>query len=364
MTWGAIAVGGGALLGGLISGGAAKSAASTQAGAAENAQNISEREFNTITQQETPYMQSGYGALSQLDYLLGITPQTGGGQGGTGFNMPGGSGGSQNGYPGPFGAGGLNANGLSAFRGGTPTGYPGANQGSALRPTTGSPAGGFGSLVTPFTTANWQQLSPMYDFDVQQGRQGVLNQDTAGAGALSGSAMKDLINYNQGAANQSFGQAFNQYQTQQGNIFSRLSGIAQLGQSAAANTGQQGTALAGQAAQSATNIGTAQAAGTVGAANAYSGAISSALPWLYAAGGTKSPTADDPSSGFINYSDRRLKSHVTRIGSMASGLPFYSYKIRGKWALGVMADEAEQLFPDAVTTASDGYRQVDYSRIS
>jgi hypothetical protein len=233
----AAGIAGGAIVGGLIQGNAAQSAAQTQAGAAENAQQISLGEFNTITGQEQPFMQGGRNALSALDYGLG----TGGAPGQTGL--------------------------------------------------------GSGSLTAPFTTQNWQQLSPQYNFTKQQGQQGVLNADASQQGALSGSAAKDLINYNQSAANQSFGQAFNQYQTQQGNIFSRLSGIAQLGQNAAANTGYQGTQLAGQQAQSATNIGTALGAGQIGQANAYSGAISSAMPWLYGGGGQTSPAAwsGDPS---------------------------------------------------------------------
>jgi hypothetical protein len=198
----------------------AESAASTQAGAAENAQQISENEFNTITGQEEPFMQAGQAALPSLESGLGI--------------------------------------------GGNPN------------------APGYGSLTAPFTAQNFQQLSPAYNFQLQQGQQGVLNQDASGAGSLSGSALKDLTNYNQAQANTSFNNAFNQYQTQQGNIFSRLSGIAWLGSSAAANLGAQGTTLAGQQAQSAQNIGTAQAAGTVGAANAVSGGLSSSLPWLYA----------------------------------------------------------------------------------
>ena len=232
----AAAIGGAALAGGVIQGQAAQSAAQTQAGAAENAQNISQQEFNTITAQEQPFMQAGKGALSELDYGLGVGPNQ------------------------------------------TPAG--------------GAPGFGYGSLTTPFTTQNWQQLSPQYNFTKQQGQQGVLNSDASQQGSLSGSAAKDLINYNQSAANQSFGQAFNQYQTQQGNIFSRLSGIAQLGQNAAANTGQQGTQLAGQQAQSATNIGTALGAGQIGQANAYSGAISSAMPWLYSANQQPPPSGD------------------------------------------------------------------------
>jgi hypothetical protein len=215
----------GSIAGAAISGSAAKSAANTQAQAAANAQQISQNEFNTITGQEQPFMQGGYGALSALNQGLGI---------------------------------------------GAPN-----NQAGSL---------GYGSLTSPFTVDTFKSMSPAYQFQLQQGQQGVLNQDSSGQGALSGATMKDLIGYNQNYANTSFNNAFNQYQTQNQNIYNRLSGIAQLGQNAASNTGQQGTALAGQAAQSAQNIGSAQAAGTIGAANAASGAIGnlSALPWLYA----------------------------------------------------------------------------------
>lgn len=247
MSWIAAVGIGGSLISGLIGAGASEDAASQQAAAALNAQNISEREFNTITGQESPFMQSGYGAQGQLNYLLGIgTPGT---------QASPGSGRNDSGYTG-------------------------------VAPTaSSSTAGGYGSLLQPFNLSDWQSLSPAYNFQKQQGMQGVLNGSAAGSGALSGSAQKDLIDYNQAQANTSFNSAFNQYQTQQGNIFSRLSGIAQLGQAAAANTGQQGTALAGQAAQSATNIGTAQAGGTIGAANSITGALNSAAPWLAYGGG-------------------------------------------------------------------------------
>src|ERR1700749_319355 len=236
----------GAVLGaGAIGAIGSMSAANTQASAANNAQNISEQEFNTITGQEQPFMNAGYGATSQLEQDLGI----------------------------------------------------GKDQGT----------GGYGSLTAPFTASMMQQYSPAYQFQLQQGQQGVLNQDASGQGALSGAAAKDLIGYNQNYANTSFNNAFNQYQTQTGNIYSRLSGIAQLGQNAASNTGQQGTALAGQAAQSATNIGSAQAAGTIGAANAASSGLSSlsALPWLYgnssSSGGWGNGTPFQNSAGGLNY---------------------------------------------------------------
>jgi hypothetical protein len=239
-------------LSGVIGAGASESAASQQAAAAQNAQNISEREFNTITGQESPFIQSGYGSLGQLNYLMG------------------------NGQPGTAASPGVG----------------GGSQGTAPVASSSS-AGGYGSLLQPFNTSNWQQLSPAYNFQKQQGMQGVLNSDAAGAGALSGSAQKDLINYNQGLANTSFNNAFNQYNTQQNNIFSRLSNISQLGQNAAANTGLQGTTLAGQQANAAMAQGAYTAAGTIGAGSSLAGGLSSAAPWL-AYGGGGSPSTSTP----------------------------------------------------------------------
>jgi hypothetical protein len=141
---------------------------------------------------------------------------------------------------------------------------------------TSSTAGGQGSLLTPFTAQQMQQYSPAYQFQLQQGQQGVLNQDASAQGSLSGASLKDLIGYNQNYANTAYNNAFNQYQTQQGNIYSRLQGLSGLGQSAASMTGAQGTQLTGQAAQSATNIGTALGAGQVGQASAISGGLGSA----------------------------------------------------------------------------------------
>lgn len=291
MPWGVAIAAGVGLVGSAMQSSAASDAANAQAGAAENAQQISQNEFNTITAQNAPYMQSGYGALSALDWGLGINPQTATGQTPTqsvngGISSPNSL--YQNGlyaFPGqsPIAAsaysGGMGALGGSGIP--IQSSNPSTQAGASSSPQTGGL--GFGSLTKPFNISDWQQLSPAYNFQLQQGQQGVLNADTAGQGALSGAALKDLIGYNQAQANTSFNNAFNQYQTQQGNIFNRLSGIAQLGQASANNTGQQGTALAGQAAQSATNIGTAQAGGIVGSANAISGGLSSAVPWLMSA---------------------------------------------------------------------------------
>lgn len=289
MTWTAVAIGGGALLGGIISSQGAQSAASTQAGAQEQAAQIGQNEFNTITAQEQPFMQGGYGALGQLDYLLGI-PSAQGSAPGMSTTQPVWGGGF-----GGFGGGGGRF-GAEGFRGGgpiPPTGIAGSG-------STSSTGGGFGSLLQPFTADTMRQYSPAYGFQLQQGAQAVLNGDSSGAGAESGAATKDLINYNQSAANEAFNNAFNQYQVQQGNIYQRLAGMTQLGQAAAANTGQQGSALAANIGQSVASAGAARAAGQVGSANAWSGALSGAsyVPWLMANSGGPVVDASAGTGGF------------------------------------------------------------------
>jgi hypothetical protein len=62
-------------------------------------------------------------------------------------------------------------------------------------------------------------------------------------------------------------------------------------------------------------------------------------------------------------SDRRLKTDVQRVGTTPAGLPIYEYTIFGKRERGVMADEAEVMFPAAVHTHLSGYKMVDYARI-
>lgn len=235
MSWVGAAIGGASLLGGLFGGSAAEKAAQEQAQAEMAGVKLQGQEFNTITQQEQPFMQGGYGALGQLQYLLG-------------------------------------------------EGTPG--QGNV--PST-SPAGNYGSLLQPFTADTFKQYSPAYAFQSEQGRQGTLNGDTSGAGALSGAAQKDLMSFNQEFANSSFNNAFNQYTTTQNNIYSRLAGLVQSGQNAAANTGQQGTSLAQSQASGIAGAGAALAGGTVGAANAYTGALNNASWAPFLAQGYQQP---------------------------------------------------------------------------
>jgi hypothetical protein len=138
----------------------------------------------------------------------------------------------------------------------------------------------FGSFTKPFDVEEfYKQQDPGYAFRLQQGQQAVQNRNSAGSGALSGAAYKDLIDYNQNEASTEYGHAFDRYQTSQGNIFNRLSSLAQLGQNAAAGVGAQGTQLAGNAGSLYGQAGAAQGAGIVGAGNALADGATNAWLW-------------------------------------------------------------------------------------
>lgn len=70
--------------------------------------------------------------------------------------------------------------------------------------------------------------------------------------------------------------------------------------------------------------------------------------------------------GLAMFSDRRLKRNIRRIGAMPSGLPVYSYRyiFSDEPQIGVMAQEAEILFPEAVFAHPSGFKMVDYARIA
>lgn len=275
MPWGVVA---GAAIGAIGSavGGHA------QAQGAEAAANASKAQFDTTNAQQQPFIQSGYGALNKLNYLLGVSPQTATGQpvtpagatptGGvdpsSGYRIAAGGGISQgipfaqNGmslYPSP------SSNAVSAR---VPQGSPAA----AAAPGTDS---GYGSLTSAFTPQDFlNNKDPGYQFQLNQGTQALRNAAGAGSGALSGAALKDLIGYNQDYASTGYQSAFDRFNTQNNNVYSRLSGLATLGQASAGNVAAQGTALAGQQATALTNAGTAKGGMYAGIANNIGGGAS------------------------------------------------------------------------------------------
>jgi outer membrane lipoprotein SlyB len=75
------------------------------------------------------------------------------------------------------------------------------------------------------------------------------------------------MSFNQGLAASNYSSYFNQFQTQQNNIFNRLNSIATMGQNAAGNLGTAGTQLGTGIAQAQAGAAGSIAGGIAGASN-------------------------------------------------------------------------------------------------
>jgi hypothetical protein len=118
-----------------------------------------------------------------------------------------------------------------------------------------------------------QYLDPSMAFRQRLGTQATERLANVGGGALSGNTMRALNEFGQNLASTEYGNAFNRFQTERGNIYNTLANIAGMGQGAV-NTGvQAGQNFAAQQTGLLTGQAAALAGGQVGAANAYAGGL-------------------------------------------------------------------------------------------
>lgn len=313
--WAAAAAAVGTIASSAMQGRAARDAARTQQQGAAYAADVQRDMFDISRAQQQPFMQSGYAANDVLSRLMGVQPTAG-------RNMPSNPAAGATGWQSAWdenngrlvgdtylpsdtelkdvGKGWYEVwNGgqrVGTLRPGGPNGrfindtgwkmpQPGATQsgesltGATIDPSTGYaqdntglPTGFLTQLFTP--EAFRAGMDPGYAWRLQQGNQGVANTAAAGSGSLSGPALKALMDYNQGEASQEYGAAFNRFQTQQGNIFQRLTSMAGLGQNAAAGVGNQAVATGGNIGANIVGGANAAAAGQIGVANAIGGGLS------------------------------------------------------------------------------------------
>lgn len=119
--------------------------------------------------------------------------------------------------------------------------------------------------------------TPGYQFNLNQGLKSVQNGAAARGLGSSGAALKGGAAYATGLADSTYQNQFQNAVTNKLNAFNMLSGVGQLGENAAAQTGNIGANLTQGAANSLTQAGTAQAAGLNGAANALTNGVNSYL---------------------------------------------------------------------------------------
>lgn len=179
-----------------------------------------------------------------------------------------------------------------------------------------------------FTAANFKELDPGFDFRMAEGQKALERSAFAKGSGISGAVLKDITRYSQDYGSAEFGNAFNRFQSTRQQNYNMAMGIVSAGQTATGqelnagqdyvNSGTQAGALfAAPQATNAVNLGTrlgdltvnaaqfnanqdfavrqaqeraqadavamkanavtgaanARAAGTVGAANAWSGAV-------------------------------------------------------------------------------------------
>ena len=212
------------------------------------------------------------------------------------------------------------------------------------------------------------QMAPNYAFQLGQGQQANLSQANATGGLVGGNAMKGLQDYTQNYAGNAYQNAFNNYNTQRTNLYNQNAGLAGIGQNAVTGSANSQLGFGTQISNITQGIGNAQAAGQIGQANAYSGAIGNAgnTAALYGLLGNQNNLTSlqnqisaDTTTG--NFSDRRLKTNIVKIGQYLNGLNKYSWTyLWGENSTGAMADEVEKLIPEAIGIRL-GYKTVNYA---
>jgi len=244
-----------------------------------------------------------------------------------------------------------------------------------------------GYLTNQFSNADLNaNIAPNYAFQLGQGQQSNLAQANATGGLVGGNAMKGLQDYTQGYAGNAYQNAFNNYQAQRTNIYNANSGLAGLGANAVTGSANAQIGVGTQISNITQGIANAEAAGTIGAANAYSGGVTgvgnagalygllsnqnnittpSNAPYTPSTSIMGDQQFNQPSPGggmdFSQYSDRRLKTNIVKIGQYLNGLNKYSWTyLWGENATGAMADEVEKLIPEAIGMRL-GYKTVNYA---
>jgi hypothetical protein len=145
------------------------------------------------------------------------------------------------------------------------TGERGANLYNQLADT--------GYLTAQPSMDDLTRLMPNYQFNLQQGMGQLNSQLNAAGGLVSGNAIQGGQQFAQGYAGNALTDAFNQFQANRTNVVSNVNALTGVGQNANATTATAASGATANASNLLSSIGNAQAAGTMGAANAYASGL-------------------------------------------------------------------------------------------
>jgi len=147
------------------------------------------------------------------------------------------------------------------------TGERGANLYNQLADT--------GYLTNQPSMDDMTRLMPNYQFGLSQGMGALNSQMNASGGLVGGNAIQGAQQFAQGYAGNSLLDAFNAYQANRSNVVSNVNALTGVGQNANAITSTAASGATANASNLLSSIGNAQAAGTMGGANAYAGGLNS-----------------------------------------------------------------------------------------
>lgn len=219
MPWGAAIVAAGAIGGALISSNSAKNAANKQSGAAQNATQLQQQEYDQTRSDNMPALNARNASLQRLQDLLGISGNT--------------------------------------------------------------HATGYGSLSGPINPGDVMS-SPGYQFGLKQGQTTLNNQEVARGMSNSGQALKAAAQYGTDYATTKYDDAFNREVANRSAQLNPLQSAAGLGQTGASTVAAAGSNYANQAGQNMIGAGNAQAAAGIAQGNAITGGINQLAGWYSA----------------------------------------------------------------------------------
>lgn len=239
----------------------------------------------------------------------------------------------------------------------------------------------YGSLLQSFGMDQFEE-DPSYQFRQEEANKALQRSMAAQGSTLGGGGYGEinpqvaaaLQEQNQNLASTEYGNAYNRYNTDQGNKFNMLMGVSGLGAGVAGQQVQAGANYANQVGQTNTSLASAQMNAQM-ANNSQPSMFSSLLgagaqlggAFLTGGGSLAASGAGGLSSGALalgGFSDIRLKENI-KLVDVQQGHNIYEFNYRDgsdKYR-GVMAHEVQKTEPDAVMKMSNGYLAVDYNKI-
>ena len=149
---------------------------------------------------------------------------------------------------------------------------PYTQNGATASNTLANLSGPHGELGRNFSMADYH-ADPDQAFNTQQGLNAIGASGSVQGGALSGGTQRAAINYGENQANNGYQSAYQRFTQNQNRLQGLYQGQAGLGLQASTGLGSLANQYSGMQNQQFNDIGTSQAAGTLGAAQAQEGAV-------------------------------------------------------------------------------------------